>query len=174
MNMKTNKSNMVIRRGPREIVLRVCTWMVWISGAVTLGICVATLVDVLLRLVGQRPLKGLYDCTLIGVLVIIYFSIAYSYSVGAFPRVEIVTRKLPPRIVAVLDWVTYFGGLIGYSIMGLLLVRKGLQDIAKPVGARATELLLIPYGPFILAAAVGVLTLVAVLAFERDFGGHNG
>lgn len=174
MTKKTNKSNKVTRRGVREKVHGVCTWMAWISGAVTLAICAATVIDVLLRLVGQRPVKGLYDCTLIAVLVIVYFSIAYSYSAGAFPRVEILTSKLSPRIVAVFDRVTYFAGLIGYSIMGLLLVREGLQDIAKPVGARVTELLLIPYGPFILAAAAGVFLLVAAVAVERDSRAHDG
>jgi TRAP-type C4-dicarboxylate transport system permease small subunit len=116
--------------------------------------------DVIGRYVFNRPLTGAFDTVELMMVILVFFSLAYCAAADGHVRVDVLHSRLPKRIQANLDSITFAASAF---IVGLifwrLVTRAGgvFLEAPGPSTLPATLTLKIPHWPFIFLAAAGSL-----------------
>ena len=116
-------------------------------------------IDVIGRYFLNRPFKGSSDLIELMMGVVVFFSLAYCTQQRGDARVDVLYAKLPVRIKAYLDSITFSAGLLVYILITWRLSVRAIGYLREPATSPATDLLHIPYWPFIFLAALGSLLL---------------
>ncbi len=118
--------------------------------------------DVVLRYFFNRPIKGSYELIELMLVVIVYLGLAYTQIKKDHISVTLVTEKLSPRTIAILESATY---VLCLGIFVLITWQSVLRAEVLRVSGTSSDLLLIPTYPFMWVVVFGsaVLCLVFLL-----------
>lgn len=136
---------------------------VWGGGAMLLGLMGLTVVDVTLRYLFNAPLYGAHDVGKLMLLTMIALSVAYSARTGGQVVIEFFSHWMGPGLAAFSE-----AGARIAAIAMLLILSWQLwlwSDSAAAFG-EASLALGIPFGPFYVLLAVGMLLYAIVLVAE--------
>lgn len=116
--------------------------------------------DVIMRYFVKRPILGGIEMVELAMVVIVFFTLAYTMVRGAHIKVDMLTSKLSPRAQSTMSFITT---LIGFCLFALTTWQSiGFALIQWDRGV-TTPVLGIPTPPFILIAAFGSALLSLVL-----------
>ena len=146
----------LIDRAVRNVAL-------WVGGAMLLGLMGLTVVDVTLRYLFNAPLYGAHDVGKLMLLTMIALSVAYSARTGGQVVIAFFSHWMGPRLAAFSE----AGARIAAIAMLLILSwRLWLSSDSAAAFGEASLALGIPFGPFYILLAVGMLLYAVVLAAE--------
>lgn len=146
----------LIDRAVRSVAL-------WGGGVMLLGLMGLTVVDVTLRYLFNAPLYGAHDVGKLMLLTMIALSVAYSARTGGQVVIAFFSRWMGPRLAG----FTEAGARIAVIAMLLILSwQLWLSSDGAAAFGEASLALGIPFGPFYILLAVGMLLYAVVLAAE--------
>jgi TRAP-type C4-dicarboxylate transport system permease small subunit len=146
----------LIDRAVRNVAL-------WGGGAMLLGLMGLTVVDVTLRYLFNAPLYGAHDVGKLMLLTMIALSVAYSARTGGQVVIAFFSHWMGPRLAVFSE----AGARIAAIAMLLILSwRLWLSSDSAAAFGEASLALGIPFGPFYILLAVGMLLYAVVLAAE--------
>lgn len=138
----------------------------WVSGGCVTLIMFLTATDVIARYAVVRPLKGTIDLTVLMIVVLAFLAFGYAQIHGTHIAVHVVTSRLSKHTNAILATITRFLGILTYLLMAWAISVRAWGYMFAPAKAPVSELLFIPYVPFMFVAATGVLILLLVLIVD--------
>ena len=100
-----------------DISLHINRWLVVVSGVIILLLCFYTTGDVIGRYALNRPLPAAYEVSLIFLIYITFWGIAYVQSRGGHMRLGFLWQRFGPRGRAILDILTILIGLFLFAII---------------------------------------------------------
>ncbi len=124
-------------------------------------ICLVVIVNVAGRYFFRSPFLGTIEIVELGMVIIVSISVPFAALQGRHIRVDLLVSRLPKRFKGA---VLSFGLLLSTAITALVTYQcivVALSYIAKT--GQVTHVLSIPYGPFRLMLAVGMLLLTLEL-----------
>ena len=148
-----------VRKSLGKIVNALCA----VGMAVTFILMFITTIDVILRKVSDISVRGSYEMTEMGMVVLIFFGIAALQVARGHVRVDMFAEKFPRTFRLVLDVVVM---VIETAVMGLMTycgVLKLLADFDRGLG---TAVLGIPTWPFAVLMTLGLLLFTALLLID--------
>jgi TRAP-type C4-dicarboxylate transport system permease small subunit len=146
----------LIDRAVRNVAL-------WGGGAMLLGLMGLTVVDVTLRYLFNAPLYGAHDVGKLMLMTMIALSVAYSARTGGQVVIAFFSHWMGPRLAVFSE----AGARIAAIAMLLILSwRLWLSSDSAAAFGEASLALGIPFGPFYILLAVGMLLYAVVLAAE--------
>ena len=160
-----------------SVISRFTRYISFIALAVTFVLMIVTTVDVILRAIAKGMgggiklgIDGSYDMTEMGMVIIVFFGIAYFQSQRGHVRVEMFVEKFPYKVRCLIEGVVYlveggFGALMCYSSFSQIarLQSRGVS----------TATIHIPHWPLAVFMTIGLLLftiflfLDAILAFMK-------
>ena len=109
------------------------------------------------RYIFKAPLFGTLEMIEMGIVVVVFFVVAYTEVRRAHVRVELVISKLPSRVQIILESIMKFISAVFFALIswqaGVLMWSRLFPKI------RATDLVGIPIGPFMGVIAFGSMLL---------------
>ena len=117
-------------------------------------------VDVIGRYAFNRPFVGAFDAVELMMVILVFFGIAYCASLDGHVRVDVLHSRVPKRVQAYLDSITFAASaFIVALIFWRLVTRAGgiFTEAPGPSTLPSTLTLNIPYWPFMFLAAAGCL-----------------
>lgn len=135
-----------------------------VGGIILFLMIVVTFVDVFARYVFSAPLPGRTEATEIGMVILVYFAVAYTYLQGGHVSIDMVVNYLPKT-----------GKKIAIAVSSLLaigvLLLVSWQSIEYALRVRATGLVApvlgIPIFPWVFFVSAGCMLFLVLVA--RDF-----
>ena len=153
-----------MRAFSRDLIDRVVRNVaLWGGGAMLLGLMGLTVVDVTLRYLFNAPLYGAHDVGKLMLLTMIALSVAYSARTGGQVVIAFFSHWMGPRLAVFSE----AGARIAAIAMLLILSwRLWLSSDSAAAFGEASLALGIPFGPFYILLAVGMLLYAVVLTAE--------
>jgi TRAP-type transport system small permease protein len=143
---------------------RVVRWVaLWGGGLMLGGLTGLTVVDVVLRYIFNSPIYGARDAAKLILLVMIALSVAYSARTGGQISIEVFSSMMRPRL---LRWMDVFDRCIATAMLLVLTWRLWHSGQNAGKFGEASLALQIPYKPFYIILAAGMLLYAAVLIAE--------
>ena len=147
-----------------SIIDRLVRWLaLFCGGLILFALMVVTITDVVFRYALNAPIFGSQDVSVILLVLVVAFSIAYGGRTGAHVSVEVFTRLFNPLIDRI---ASVFVRVIGAVVMILATWQLYLAGAVATDLAEGTQLLAIPFEPFYYALCVGIGLYAAVLVME--------
>ncbi len=147
-----------------SIIDRLVRWLaLFCGGLVLVALMAVTIVDVFYRYVLNAPIYGSNDVSVVLLVLIVAFSIAYGGRTGAHVSVEVFTRLFNRSIDRI---VSVFIRLIGAAAMTLATWQLYLAGGIATDLAEGTQDLAIPFEPFYYALGVGIGLYAVILIME--------
>lgn len=147
-------------------ILTITRSLSWVSGCTIFAIMFLISADVWARYVMKQPIKGVMDIVQMSLVVIGFLGMAYTQVEKGHVRVEVLIARLSKRTQAVLDIISASLSTIIFALIGWNQLGKVWRIVTSPEGRPQTDLLFIPYAPFIVIAALGCFLLCLVLVLE--------
>lgn len=143
---------------------RFTKYISWAGLAATFFLMCVTTVDVILRkLPVHASVKGSYDMTEMGMVVIVFFGIAYFQSEHGHVRVEMFIEKFPYTVRCIVEGVVNFVE----AIFGALMCYAAFQQISTLYSRNAgTSVIHIPHWPFAIFMTIGLLLFTIFLILD--------
>ena len=147
----------------------IAKWWAIPAGVVLVGVMLVTTTDVLMRRILNNPFSEAYDIAILGLLVSIFFALAWVMTIGGHIEADVLFRKYPPRVKRVVTSVALF-----LSIFPAVAIAWGsvlwAQSIIR-VG-QVTLVLRWPLAPFVIVEIIGaaLLALVVLVKVVNSFG----
>ena len=144
------------------------TWLLaMVAGLVLMLLMLLTVADVFMRYFLNAPIRGVWDLTQAGMVVITSLGLAYCGSMGAHIALDLVVRYLPRRARRIVDVIV---GLTGASVM-FVVAWTGFRYAAESMRTGASSMtILMPLYPFIISISFGCLAFGVVLAIQALWG----
>ena len=139
-----------------------------------------TVLDVLLRYFFNRPIVGAYELIEFTLVIVVFFSAAYTMARGRHVAVDVLISRLPGRSRHTLTFVNM---LMGIGIVSLIGWRTILFALSQRFRGVTSPALHIAIYPFILLVALGAGLLFLVLLAKliealahalEEKGAHTG
>lgn len=146
----------------KRILDRINTVQVFIGGLFLVMMVALTCANILLREF-SLPVRGTYELTGFFGAVIFALSLAFSHDKKEHLYVNIIYDRLPASLKRIFSMINKAVCLVFFAILAYQLVKKAF--VLKDVG-ELSETLRLPYYPFILVTAFGVLVLSVLLLYE--------
>ncbi len=134
-----------------------------IGMAVTFVLMLITTLDIILRKVSSSSVRGSYELTEMGMVVLIFFGIAALQVAKGHVRVDMFAEKFPRTFRLVLETIVLFieAGVMGFmTYCGYL---KIISDFSKNL---STAVLRIPTWPFSIFMTLGLLLFSIMLLLD--------
>lgn len=131
-----------------------------IAGICLAGVMLLVVVNIILRVVFNRPILGTIEYVGFFTAVVIGLSLAYCAVQNAHIAVNFVADKLPVKVQAVFDTVVNTLALGFWGLASWHLWKYGQSLAASGVVSSTTQT---PYYPFVYLVAAGLFALCLVL-----------
>lgn len=131
--------------------------------AITFILVFITTIDVALRKFTSSSIKGSYEMTEMGMVAIVFLSIAYLHTEKGHVRVDMFIDKFPGRIRHFINGVVY---LISSAIILIISCASFSQMAKQYTTAISTAVIHIPLYPFVLIMACGLVLYFIVLLID--------
>jgi TRAP-type C4-dicarboxylate transport system permease small subunit len=139
---------------------RLTTALAVLSGVALLGLMVLTTADVVGRYFFNAPIEGVFDLTQLGMVVIIFFGLAYCGMQGGHVSIEVIYNLLSGPARDVLNRVTNLAGAVLFAVIAWETI---VQSIGMRELGETSNLLLIPFYPFMWVVALGSILFALVM-----------
>lgn len=136
---------------------RISKVLVRVAFAVVMSMMLLTTVDVLLRYVFDRPIKGAFEVTELMMLMVVALSLGYTQYRKGHIFVELVSSRLPSRAQAINDVAVWLVCLATYALIAWQAIAGGQVQQLKNV--TASDVVRIPLYPFYYLLAFGCVVL---------------
>jgi tripartite ATP-independent transporter DctM subunit len=120
--------------------------------------------DVVLRYIFNRPIRGSYELIELMLVLITFLALAYTQMKKDHVSVTLVTEKMSPRNVFILESGAY---LFCFIIFSLIIWQSMVRAEVLRAEGTSSDLLLIPLYPFMWVVALG--SMILCLVFLKDF-----
>ncbi len=132
---------------------------------VLMGMMLMVVVDITLRRLFNSPLPFSFEIVEILLVIVAFFSIAYTTSVGRHVSIDVLTARFPRKVQIAIDTVMDF---LCAGIFGVATWRSIVRAMDFLGSGYETGILKIPLFPFVFIVALGcalacVLLLVQVV-----------
>ncbi|EGL83110.1 Tripartite ATP-independent periplasmic transporter DctQ component [Caldalkalibacillus thermarum TA2.A1] len=127
--------------------------------------------DVVGRFFFNRPIRGTFEMTELGIGLLIFFSLSYTHLCREHISIDFIIKKFPKILQDVLDVVIRFIIFILQLLISWKMMQYGSRVMASN---QITADLGLPLYPFVYLAAVGALLFALVALFKtsaQDKGG---
>ncbi len=148
-----------VARAAHGVLDPICRNLCYVAAIVTLLMAVCMVVDLVSRMVFQNPLSGMIELQTFMLVIMAFFSIAYTLLKNQHVSVDLLTSALPQQVNSFLQGVFCIWGAFIFCIMSWLSASRGLEAFTREEVADITR---IPI--WILHAVVSLGTLLLGLA----------
>lgn len=143
---------------------KITKYVSWAGLVASFFLMVVTTVDVILRkLPTGTSVRGSYDMTEMGMVVIVFFGIAYFQSEHGHVRVDMFVEKFPHTVRCIVEGCVNFFE----AVFAVLMCYAAFQQIStlyeRGVG---TSVLHIPHWPFAVFMTIGLLIFTIFLVLD--------
>ncbi len=122
-----------------------------------------TVLDVVLRKTINKPILGSYEIVEYGMILIVFFGIAYTQMEKGHIAVEMLVEKFPPKIQAITEALMYF---VCFVFWVLISIAGVIQAKTQWLGGNVSATLLIPNFPFLILLSIGSLMMALTLVAD--------
>jgi TRAP-type C4-dicarboxylate transport system permease small subunit len=119
-----------------------------------------TVADVFLRYAFNKPILGTVELCEYMMVAVVYLALPLCAVRGGNARVEVLTIRFPPKLLAIVDSITCF---LSLGILSLMTWQGFLEFNEMLTAKRVSDMLAVPAYPFYLILAIGSLILWMVL-----------
>ena len=156
MSEQSNKPfETVVRKSVRHLAI--------LAGVTLLFLMFLTVYAVVMRYVFNAPILWALDVARVGLVVLVFFGLAYCGLTGGHIAVDFLSVFVPPCIVQISDVVIRSICVVLIGTMAWQAVLQGLDAIEMGEGTNELE---IPLFPFFAVVAVGSVTYCIVLIIQ--------
>jgi TRAP-type C4-dicarboxylate transport system permease small subunit len=164
-----------IENGLNRVVEPVSRVLTYIGAGILAVMMFLTAMDVILRYIFSRPIKGTFEITAFMMAIVVSFALAYCAVKKGHITVDILVMHLPRRIQAAVGIFGHFATLVFLTLV-MWQCYEYIFTIYKSNTLATT--LPIPYYPFVAATAMGLSAfyLVAIrdlVSYLRKALGHG-
>ena len=159
------------RPTPRVITMaeRVATFLLYVSVAAIVVVAIAGTADVVMSVVANRPIPGVFELTELSLVLVIFMAQPFVMLTGSHIALDLIALRPGTLLCKLRDSLTLLMGLLCYGVVAWTGAQAFLASLAV---RQATDgIVAIPVYPvkFLLSfgAAVTVATLVLMLAYRR-------
>lgn len=138
----------------------------WPAAVLLFLMALLTTVDVIGRYVFSKPIKGNIDIQEMMMVLIIFLGVGYCTIKERQTNADVLISRLPKRTRAITGTVTWFLCTVTFGLIAWQITRWGIGELISPT--RATYLLAIKQGPYIMVAALGCI-LVCISSLVNFF-----
>ena len=135
--------------------------MALVGGIGLLLLMVMTVADVVLRYVFNRPFEGSQEVTQLSMAIIVFLGIAYCGWTGGHISVDLFEKALDRPALRLLPLVIAWAGGLLFSVIAWQTAREALATTYK-----TSNMMFIPFYPFMLVAAFGSAMFAVVLFIQ--------
>lgn len=141
----------------------------YIGMAILFALMCLVTVDVVLRYVFNRPIKGGIELNELGLAVIVFLGLSYTALLKGHVAVDLIVNRLSAKKQAVIDIINSFLGIVVYSLIAWQGLDKAIYSRMK---GEVTDILRISQFPFKLFVTIGsiLLCLVLITYISRAIG----
>jgi TRAP-type C4-dicarboxylate transport system permease small subunit len=126
-------------------------------GTVVLGMMVLlTVVDVVLRLFLNRPIRGALEIVEFLMVIVVFSAIAYTGLLKGHIVIQILPSRLPERLRAILDSIA---DLISIGFCGLIIWQGIAQALMSRMRNDISGVLSVPVSPFYYVLVLGMVLM---------------
>jgi TRAP-type transport system small permease protein len=137
-----------------KIIAAISQWLN-VVGMVVLGALIGiTVVDVLGRSLFHKPILGTFELTEYMLAVIVFCTISWCAVTRSHITVDILTSHLPPRVNAVLLFIT---SLLGLGLLGTMMWQSFREALVITEMGKSSTMLNVPAYPFYWLMAIAFL-----------------
>jgi TRAP-type C4-dicarboxylate transport system permease small subunit len=134
-------------------VLLISKILTVISVIVLLGMTIIIVVDVIGRYFFAYPLPGANELAGILLIMVATWGMAYCQLLKRNIRIDIICSRFNPKGQSVMDIISYLVFIFAFSIISWRMLIKMFAYLNDP--SEVTEILGLPFWPFMLVAAIG-------------------
>ncbi len=146
-----------------DVLRKINKWICHIGEVCIAGLMVLITVDVLLRLILNKPILGSFEICQMLLLISLYASFAYLQSEKGHVSVNILVDKFPPVVRTIILGLCYAVATVFCAIWAYGAVVQGLVYVGT---GNETALLKIPYAPFYFFEGICMLALAVVMLVD--------
>ena len=146
-----------------DVLRRINKWVCHIGEACISGLMILITVDVLLRLLFNKPVLGAFEICQLLLLISLYSSFAYLQSEKGHVSVNILVDKFHPTVRTIILGLCYAVATVFCAIWAYGAVQQGIVYLGT---GNETALLKIPYAPFYFFEAFCMLAFAIVLLVD--------
>jgi TRAP-type C4-dicarboxylate transport system permease small subunit len=154
-NRRLSMRNIVGR--VRSILDRISGGFNWFAIVLICFMVVSTVLDVIFREAGT-PLKGIFELNEAAMGMAVYSALAYTWMKGGHVRIDLVIRRVSPRMRALANATA---AAIGCVVFGLISWRTAIWAFYSLQMSETTDILHISVAPikFLVSVASGIMTV---------------
>jgi TRAP-type C4-dicarboxylate transport system permease small subunit len=137
----------------------------YVSGVALVLMVIAVLVDVITREIGAS-VPGNIDIAELLLVLVAYLAIPYTYAIKGHIRVDLVYRRLSPRVKGILDSITHLLAIGAYGFIVWAMADRAWSIFTSAESEPLTLALEIPIVPFFIVIAFATLLLCLELLVD--------
>lgn len=130
---------------------------------ILMAMVLLTITDIILRRLFNHPLSGSLEISQMMLVIVVFFSIAYSGIKKSHVTIDALTSRFSRKIQAVLNSIMGILSVLLFSAMGWGSIVLAMQKLENQ---SVTGMLPIPIYPFVFVVATGSILLALVLLIE--------
>ena len=141
----------------------ICKKFAYIAMVITFILVFITTIDVILRKVSSLSILGSYEMTEMGMVIVVFFSVALLQTKKGHVRVDMLLNKFPERARAAVDGAMH---AVGAFIIVLMSYAGFIQMLKQFHTGTTTAVLFMPLFPFYLFMGIGLVLFAIVLVTD--------
>ena len=145
----------VVRKSVRHLAI--------VAGGTLLLLMLLTVYAVVMRYIFNAPILWALDIGRMGLVVLVFFGLAYCGLTGGHIAVDFLGVFAPPRVVQISDVIIRSICVVLIGLMAWQAMQQGLDAIEMGEGTNELE---IPLSPFFAVVAFGSITYCIVLMIQ--------
>ena len=150
-------------KGIRKVVNQICKFLAYIGCAAVFIVMFIMVIDIIMSLVSNSRILGNYELTELGMILLIFFGIAYTQTQKGHVRVDMFIGFLPKKARSIVDGIVT---LITAAVVGLMTYAAFIQAGVYASSGTTSSVLHITYAPFGYVMAVGFFLYAIVLIVD--------
>lgn len=132
----------------------------WISAFALLAIIALVAANIVGRAAFNSPIAGTYELSQFLMVIVVFTAISYTQVRKGHIALEILVKRFPVKVRAILQSVTLVVGIVLFALMSWRSIMYGVRLLE---GHETSMVLKIPQGPFLFMVAFGCILFCVVL-----------
>jgi TRAP-type C4-dicarboxylate transport system permease small subunit len=130
--------------------------------AIVVALMLLTVAHVVGRYLFDFPMLGVVEISGLMVITLVFFAAPYDFFIDRHIAVDVIVRRLPPRLSLAVNCFTYLVTLVVVTLAMVWTIKKGEQLSAS---GSVTDMLRIPIYPFYFVVALGwLISMIGIIA----------
>ncbi len=150
----------VVARSLHRLLDPICRYLCYAAAIVTLLMAIGMVVDLVSRMVFRNPLNGMIELQTFMLVIMAFFSVAYTMLKNQHVAVDLITSALPDHVNSFLQSVFGIWGAFIFGAMGWLSTSRAIEAFEREEIADITQF---PFWVLYATVALGTFLLALVL-----------